>query len=104
MIGAVKARVARLALILGWIGMLSLILLLPLAIFSRTFWTGFSQDGPGMAETEREAAVSEALQSDLLYRFAPPFLSSLALLSYGYYNTAKSGERKRAALRFDDSP
>ena len=91
---SVRAYLGGLALALGCFGLLSFILLIPLAIFSRNFWTGFSPDGPGMPPAQREAAISDGLKSDVLYRFTPLFIGSLTLIGYGFYEVGKEGESK----------
>ena len=86
---SVRPYVGGVALVLGSFSMLIAILLLPLSIFGRHFWTGFTPDGPGMPAAQREAAISEDLQADLLYRFAPLFFGSVVLICYGFYEAHK---------------
>jgi hypothetical protein len=91
---SLRPYVGALALFLGCLGILVSVLLLPVSVFGHSFWTGFSPDGPGMAPAEREAAIAEAIRSDLLYRFAPLFLGSVTLVAYGFYEARKEKRRE----------
>ena len=90
---SVRAYLGGLALALGCFGLFIFVLLIPLAIFSRNFWTEFSPDGPGMPPAQREAAISEGLKSDVLYRFVPLFFGSLTLIGYDFYEARKEREK-----------
>ena len=90
---SVRGYIGGFALGIGCVGILIAILLLPLSLFGHSFWTGFSPDGPGMPPAEREAAIAEAIQSDLLYRFAPLLFGSVALIVYGFYEAGKEKVR-----------
>ena len=46
-----------------------------------------------MPPAEREAAIAEAIRSDLLYRFAPLLFGSVALIVYGFYEADKEKVR-----------
>jgi hypothetical protein len=81
----IRTYLGAVALVLGCLGLLLTILLLPLSIFGRHFWTGFTPDGRGMPAAQRQASISERLKEDLLYRFAPIFLGSVVLAGYGLY-------------------
>jgi hypothetical protein len=91
---SIRAYLGGLALALGCFGLLSFIFLIPVAIFSRDFWTGFSPDGPGMSPAQREAAISEGLKADVHYLFVPLFIGSIGLVGYGFYEAGKEQERK----------
>lgn len=91
---ALRPYVGGLALALGCFGLLAFVLLMPLAVFSTNFWTGFSPDGPGMAPAEREASIASSLRSDAVCVFAPLFLGSVTLIACGFYEARMEQRRK----------
>ena len=90
---SIRAYVGGFMLALGCFGIFISVLLLPLSLVGHSFWTGFSPDGPGILPAQREEAISQAIHSDLLCRFAPWFLGSVSLVCYGFY------EAKRQKIR-----
>src|SRR5436309_1453120 len=92
-LNAIKPYMGGLTLVLGSFGLLAFVVLIPLAIFSRHFGTGFSPDGPGMAPAERETSISSSLRSDAVCVFAPLFLGSVILIGYGLYEAPMEQRR-----------
>jgi|ERR1051326_6437992 hypothetical protein len=90
----IRSYLGGLALALECFGLLAFLLLIPLAIFSTHFWTGFSPDGPGMAPAEREALIASSLCSDAVWIFAPLFIGSVTLIAYGFYEAYMEQKRK----------
>lgn len=90
----IRSYLGGLALAFGCFGLLAFVLLIPLAMFSTHFWTGFSPDGPGMAPAEREASIASSLRSDAVCVFAPLLLGSVTLIAYGFYEAYMEQKRK----------
>jgi hypothetical protein len=91
---SIRPYLGGLALVAGSFGLLAFVLLIPLAIFSTHFWTGFSPDGPGLAPAEREASIASSLRSDAVCIFAPLFVGSVTLIAYGFYEAGVEQKRQ----------
>jgi hypothetical protein len=96
---SLRAYAGGLALALGCLGIFITILLLPLSLFGHSFWIGFSPDGPGMPAAARQAAISQAVHDDLIYRFVPLFFGSLTLICYGFYEAREERRHRGSGSR-----
>ena len=92
-----RAYLGAVALALGCIGLFLFVVGVPLSFLGAHIFGGPWQFwGPSQVITaaQREAVVAEEFQWILLHRLVPLFLTSLALVGYGFCEAYKEQESK----------
>ena len=90
-----RGYIGGIALALGIIGLLLFAIGIPVTIFGAHFWGGMGfREGPQPTPEQLKAAVDYNLRWGILHRLVPLFVTSVALISYGFYEAHKEKEHK----------
>ena len=93
-LNSLRSYLGGFAIALGCIGLVIVVLLTPVAIFSTHFWIDFSPDGSRMSPSERKAAIEHSFESDFYFRFLPAVFGCLALIGYGFHEAGREQKGK----------